>query len=201
VLSGAVQPGGRLKEIQLAQELQVSRSTLRTSLMKLATEGIVVQIPYTGWQVMDLTPEDVWELWTLRAGLESLASKLVAERMTPALARQVEGAFLALLQACGSGEVQRVNDADFGLHRCIIDAAGNRRLSAQYRQVEQQVRFYLIWSNELVGEDLPAIGKQHEAMVAALLSRDPSCAAREAYRHNESEGGKLAAAIHRRRWA
>ena len=199
VLSGRVPPGGRLKEIPLAEELGVSRSTLRTSLMKLAQEGIVVQIPYTGWQVMALTPDDVWELWTLRAGLESLASKLVAERMTRDVERQVEGAFDALALACRSGDVGRVNDADFALHRTIIDALGNGRLSGQYRQVEQQVRFYLTWSNALVGSDLHAIVAQHEPMVEALLSRDPVRAAAEAYRHNESEGGKLAAAIRRSR--
>lgn len=197
VLSGRVPPGGRLKEIPLAEELGVSRSTLRTSLMKLAQEGIVVQIPFTGWQVMALTPDDVWELWTLRAGLESLASKLVAQRMTSDVEREVEGAFDALAQACGSGDVRRVNDADFALHRTIIDALGNGRLSAQYRQVEQQIRFYLTWSNALVGADLNAIVAQHEPMIEALLSRDPVRAAAEAYRHNESEGGKLAAAIRR----
>jgi DNA-binding GntR family transcriptional regulator len=165
--------------------------------MKLAEEGIVVLIPYTGWQVMDLTPDDVWELWTLRAGLESLASKLVAERMTSDIAERVEEAFDGLKMACESGDVHKANDADFALHRTIIEATGNRRLADQYKRVEQQVRFYLVWSNELVGSNLHAIAEQHDAMVEALLSRDPVQAAREAYRHNESEGGKLSAAIRR----
>lgn len=77
------------------------------------------------------------------------------------------------------------------MHRTIIDALGNSWLSGQYRQVEQEIRV------ALAGTDLHAIVAQHEPMIEALLSRDPVRAAAEAYRHNESEGGKLAAAMRR----
>lgn len=74
ILSGEVAPGERLTEIALAEQLGVARATLRTALHRLTSEGIVVQTPYTGWHVASLSAQDVWEIWTLRGSLESLAA-------------------------------------------------------------------------------------------------------------------------------
>ncbi|RFB86088.1 hypothetical protein B5K11_28945 [Rhizobium leguminosarum bv. trifolii] len=201
ILSGNVEPGTRLKEIQLSEELGVARSTLRSSLIQLLGEGIVIQIPYTGWEVMELTADDVWELWTLRGSLESLASKIAAERMDHNMESKIERAMQKLEEACQSGDVAKASDADFSFHRTIIDAIGHKRLSDQYRQVEQQVRFYIASCNVLASDNLLSIAGQHERLIEALLARDPVRAPEEAWRHNESEGGKLVAAIRRRQRA
>ena len=72
ILSGAVKPGARLTETPLAEQLGIARATLRISLHRLASEGIVVQIPYTGWQVVTLSPRisgsfgrcaAAWKVW------------------------------------------------------------------------------------------------------------------------------------------
>ena len=106
ILSGEVEPGGRLTEIALAEQLGVARSTLRMGLQRLAVEGIVVQIPYTGWQVASLSPQDVWEIWTLRGSLESLASRLAAARDEPEVRDRLDRAIEDLLAACQSGDPQ-----------------------------------------------------------------------------------------------
>jgi len=193
ILSGALQPGARLTEIPLAEQLGVARATLRTSLHRLAGEGIVVQTPYTGWSVTELTPEDVWELWTLRGSLEGLAAKLAAERMSPVLRATIEKARDALAAACATGDVRKANDADFALHRTIISSVDHRRLQKQYKLVEQQVRLYIATSNMLAADNLPQIVTQHEKLLDAILSADPVRASAEAWNHNEVEGGKLVA--------
>lgn len=199
IMSGNLSPGARLKEVQLAQELGVARATLRTSLMRLRDEGMVVQIPYTGWQVVELTSTDVWELWTLRGSLESLAAKMVAERLDGSLERQIETAFANLQDACKRGEIGEVNEADFSLHRTIITLAGNKRLRDLYRHVEQQVRFFIATSNQMVSDDLNEITKQHEPLVDAILARNSRSAAEEAWNHNETEGGKLVVALRKQK--
>jgi DNA-binding GntR family transcriptional regulator len=72
ILRGGARPGSRLTEIGLSQQLSLSRSTVRTALHQLANEGLVVQEPYTDWQVASLSGADAWELYTLRASLEAL---------------------------------------------------------------------------------------------------------------------------------
>lgn len=198
ILSGDVAPGGRLTENALAEQLGVARSTVRMGLQRLAVEGIVVQIPYTGWEVASLSAEDVWELWTLRGSLESLASRLAAGRSEPEVHDALEAAFAALEAACASGDRRRMNEADFALHRAIVDSAGHKRLATQYRLVEQQVRLFIATSNEHVASGPEDITAQHAPLIAALRARDPEAAASAAWQHDQSEGARLMQWLERR---
>lgn len=195
ILSGRVKPGARLTEVSLAEQLGVARATVRTSLHKLASEGIVTQTPYTGWRVAALAPKDVWELWTLRASLEGLAAKLAANSMNSDYRARINGAMEDLVKACQKGDAAKASAADFALHGTIIRLVGHQRLEDQYRQVEQQVKIYISSSNALVGDRLIEIIAQHEPLVEALLAGDGDRAARESWLHHQSEGEKLAAWI------
>ncbi|MFC3058867.1 GntR family transcriptional regulator [Paenirhodobacter populi] len=193
ILSGEARPGERLTEIALADQLGVARATLRTALHRLTVEGIVVQIPYTGWQVASLTPHDVWEIWTLRGSLESLASRLAAQRREPEIRAALETAFSALRTACEAGNLKEMIDADFALHQVIIDSSGHRRLAAQYRIVEQQVRLFIATSNTHVATGPGDIIAQHQPLIAALRAGDAEAAAAAAWEHDETEGLRLTA--------
>jgi DNA-binding GntR family transcriptional regulator len=78
ILSGTFAPGARLTETALAEQLATSRATIRTALHHLVAEGLVIQVPYTGWKVTRLTADDAWELVTLRASFEALAASLAS---------------------------------------------------------------------------------------------------------------------------
>lgn len=198
ILSGAVKPGARLTEIALADQMGVARATLRTGLHRLACEGIVVQIPYTGWQVAELSADDVWELWTLRGSLEGLAAKLAAESTDTNARENIEEAYDKLTGACNRGNLKKVAECDFALHRAIVEASGHTRLEQQYRLVEQQVKLFIASSNDLVEDGLAAILEQHRPMVEALLGGQAELAGKEAWLHNETEGRRLAAWLRER---
>lgn len=191
ILSGAVKPGARLTEAALAGQLGISRATTRTSMHRLAAEGILIQIPYTGWQVANLTSRDAWELWTLRANLEGLAARLMAEAMSDKSRIEIHAAMDALRQAAELSDIEAINDRDFALHRLIVERSGHKRLLTQYGMVENQVRLYISSSNNLLGEDYLSILDQHRPLAAALLEGDPAQAQAEAEKHNKTEGQKL----------
>lgn len=194
ILSGALQPGARLTEIALAEQLGVARATLRTALHRLTTEGIVVQVPYTGWHVATLSADDIREIWTLRGSLESLAARLTAQHIAngnAAAQKTIASAHKALLKACESADMKKISEADFALHRAIIDSSGHKRLASQYGLVEQQVRLYITTSNTQVATGPQDIIEQHAPLANALLDGKPEQAAQEAWLHNESEGNRL----------
>jgi DNA-binding GntR family transcriptional regulator len=82
ILSGGFPPGHRLTETVLANELDVSRGTVRAALRSLTYEGLVAQVAYSKWLVPELTPEDANEITTLHAALTGLAARLAAETGT-----------------------------------------------------------------------------------------------------------------------
>src|SRR5690242_8779901 len=177
ILKGAMSPGARLTEIKLAQKLGVSRATVRTALHQLTGEGLVVQTPYTGWAVMTLSAHDAWELYTLRASLEGLASRLAARSLNAAGRAELDRAFNRLSSASLRGSWAKTTTADFALHKTIVQLAGHQRLAEQYRLVEQQVRVSIGSINALMS-DLSTIIDQHQPIVEAILSGREDDAAR-----------------------
>jgi DNA-binding GntR family transcriptional regulator len=191
ILSGALVPGARLTEIALAEQLGIGRATVRMSLNQLAFEGIVVKIPYTGWQVAELSARAIWEIWTLRGSLESLAASVTAARLDDIVARKITEARDKLFEACRRGAMDEINLCDFGLHQTIVELSGHDRLREQYRLVEHQVRFYIATSNTQVAVDGDDVIEQHRPLINALLAGDPEASAREAWLHNVNEGRRL----------
>jgi len=191
ILSGAVKPGARLTEEVLAEQMGIARSTLRTALNRLTSEGIVHKIPYCGWKIPELAAADVWELWTLRGALEGLAARLLVERADEAAISRLQNAFATLERACQQGQLRAICDSDLALHRCMVEGAGHFRLLSQYHLVEQQVRLFITTCNTFELEEGEDILAQHQSMMQAILSSNSAMAEYEARKHNESEGKKL----------
>jgi DNA-binding GntR family transcriptional regulator len=196
VLSGDFGPGFRLTETWLAEQLEVSRGTVRAALSELVHEGLVEQIAYTRWAVPELSDRDVWELYTLRSVLEGLGARLVAERISTEAAAQIREAFAAIKDAAARNDRAGLTDSDAALHKLIIELSDHRRLQRQYTVIEQQTRRYIACSNALT-VDAAGIVAQHEPIVAALLSGDADAAEREAKRHNFEEGELLVEQLRR----
>lgn len=191
LLKGGARPGSRLTEIGLSQQLSVSRSTIRTALHQLANEGLVVQVPYTDWQVASLSAADAWELYTLRASLEALGTRLAVGALTQQGEQRIAAALDALVQACRTGERVAIADQDLGLHSTIVELSGHRRLGEHYRLVRQQIRLYIAWSDAIM-PDVDSIIETHRWLVDAILKRDADRAASLAHDHCESAGRSLA---------
>lgn len=194
IVQGAIPLGARVTEIMMSEQLGVSRGTIRTAFNQLVQEGLLVQIPYSGWTVMTLSSRDAWEIYTLRASLEALASRLAAERIRGDTdgdaSKTLMEAFGRLREACMGGTQSVVADADVDLHRTIVSLAGHNRLNDQYKHIEHQVRVYIRSSDGLI-QDPHEIVSQHQPIVDALLTGNPVAAATAAVAHNEREGTRL----------
>src|SRR5260370_10426962 len=127
ILRGGARPGSRLTEIGLSQQLSLSRSTIRTALHQLANEGLVAQEPYTDWQVASLSGADAWELYTLRASLEALGTRLAVVALTQEGEQMIVAALDALVQACRTADRVAIADHDLRLHSTIVHRSGHRR--------------------------------------------------------------------------
>lgn len=195
ILDGEIPPGTKLTEIRMAEQLGVSRATIRTAFHQLAQEGLIDQVPYTGWTVMSLSSHDAWELYTLRSSLEALAARLVATEISKkdasAALNKIERVFSTLESACLDGDRGRIAEADFALHRTVIDLAGHKRLAEQYTKVEQQIRIYISSSDALV--EPASIVEQHRPILEAFRAGDIDRAVQASVNHNEREGQKLVA--------
>jgi len=194
ILTGVFPPGYRLVEATLSEQMNLSRGTVRSALSELAHEGLVTQKAYTRWFVSELSAKDAWELFTLRSALEALGARLAAERVDEAARTRLGKAFAELESAARSGRRSRLTDADFMLHKTIIELAGHRRLAQQYRLLEQQFRVLIGSSNALVPTTDEVVA-QHRPIVEAIAAGRPDHAERLAGAHNLDEGAALVAHV------
>src|SRR6476661_4534885 len=112
IVAGDLAPGTRLTEMSLAEDLALSRGTIRAALQQLVREGLVDQVPYTGWAVVRLGPRDLWELYTLRESLEGLAARLAAQAIDAGNAARLVATFETLVAACELGVAPQVAERD-----------------------------------------------------------------------------------------
>jgi len=134
VMSRAFAPGQHLYEVALAGRLGVSRTPVRAALTALAQEGLLIYRPQRGYVVRSFGLKEVLDAYRVRAHLEGLACRLVAEAGLPAAGADAMEAVLAegdrILQ-CGclrdeDNEPWRaMNDA---FHQAILEASGNTSL-------------------------------------------------------------------------
>jgi DNA-binding GntR family transcriptional regulator len=194
ILSGRFAPGLRLVEATLADQLGVSRGTVRAALSELAHEGLVSQVAYTKWMVPELSATDAWELYSLRGSLEGLAARLATERRTPESMKLLREAYERLDAAVAAERRGPVAAADLALHKTIVAITGHRRLIGQYKLIEQQVRHYIGTSNADI-VDLHELLDQHQPIVRAIAEGDAARAERLAHDHNAPEVEKFAAEL------
>lgn len=183
IVSGELANGARLTEVALATEFGLSRGPIRAALQQLANEQLVRQKPYSHWEVRRLTQQDVWELNTLRSALEALAAKLAARNIDPAGAASLRSALARLRTACAAGDRDQITNADFDLHRTIVELARHERLRQSYLLLEQQVRMLIIAVNAPLS-DLRIVDRSHDAMIEAICQGDSRLAEQLVANHN-----------------
>src|SRR4051812_24569999 len=90
IRSGEICSGQRLKDIEWARKLNVSRTPVREAMRKMQQEGVLVPLAQGGYEVRATSKVDLIELYRCRAALEALAAEQAAANMDDATAARLE---------------------------------------------------------------------------------------------------------------
>ena len=128
IRSGILKPGERLMEIQLAEELGVSRTPVREAIRRLELEGYVIMMPRRGTYVANLSIRDVNEVFEIRTSLESLSSGLAAERITDDELERLQRLLVQIGSYIEIGDMEKIVETDTEFHDLLYQASRNQRL-------------------------------------------------------------------------
>ncbi|GGA38619.1 GntR family transcriptional regulator [Pelagibacterium lentulum] len=169
IRSGALKPGDRLLEIDLADRLGISRTPVREAIRRLEADGLVVHVPRAGAAVRDLDYSEVAELYEMRVVLEAMAARLAARTASDIELGEMAAINDAMIAAQGDGaELYELNRQ---FHRVIFDAARNRYLTHSMRALQKTMLLLGPSTMEETGRAAEAVS-EHAQLLKALNGRD-----------------------------
>lgn len=196
IINGSLKPRERLMEIQMAEELGVSRTPIREALRKLELEGFIVMVPRKGAYVADISTKDIADVFEIRASLEGLAAALAAERVTEEELEFMERCLVIKAEAIATADFEKLVDIDTKFHEAIYKASRNERLVTIVNNLREQIQRLRTTSLSVPGRMYQSL-KEHRAIVEAIQSRDISLARQVAQDHIENAENVMMESIKR----
>jgi DNA-binding GntR family transcriptional regulator len=200
ICEGALAPGTRVTQDELAARLQVSRQPVMTALNLLRQQGFLVEHGRRGLQVALADRAQFDAIYELRSALEPLAASLAAERITPESLARGRAIVAQGKRVAAAGDAHATLQADIDFHSLIYEASGNPLIAeSMQRQWQHQRRS--------MGEVLQRprftqkVWREHAAILDAIGAGDRKTAARLISEHvleaRERVGAELNAAARR----
>ena len=194
VRRGILQPGERLMEIQLAEDLGVSRTPVREAIRKLEMEGYVIMMPRRGTYVADLSIRDINEVFEIRTSLESLASGLAAESINEDELEKLQRLLVEIGAYIKSGDMESIVRTDTEFHDLLYQASRNTRLVGIISNLREQLTRFRTTSMSFPGR-LKATLEEHRKIVEAIAQGDEKAARKAAEHHMEKSEQTLLASM------
>lgn len=168
IRSGALHPGARLRETELADRLGISRTPVREAIRQLEADGLVIHLPRQGATIRSLDHAEVVELYEMRAVLEGTAARLAARAASDIELAELVALNTDLAMAPAAPQAREVNRQ---FHRMLLDAARNRFLVKSMSALQKTL---LILGPTTLADPSRATAAvaEHSAVLTALQARD-----------------------------
>lgn len=185
ILEGKLEPGKRLMEMQLAEELGVSRTPIREAIRKLELEGLVIMVPRKGAYVADVSVKDMLEVLEIRAALEGLAASLAAERMTAKEIKSLKTLAEEFKKFHLEKNFQGMVEKDVEFHEKIFVSTRNEKLYQISQSLREQIyRFRVRYISEY--DQSKNLVIEHDKIFRAIAEGDRKMAYDYGWEHIES---------------
>jgi DNA-binding GntR family transcriptional regulator len=182
LFEGELAPGTPLREMALADQIGVSRSTIREALSVLVTEGLATRVPNRGVAVTALSHGDVRDVLRARAALETAG----ARRWKDSSRAQQDAVHRALdafdQTARSDASPAEVTAAHLGVHRTLVGLTGSERLVATADALNAEIRLALAHVDRLRRNAREQVAA-HRDLVGLLQNGQTARAVRELERH------------------
>jgi DNA-binding GntR family transcriptional regulator len=174
VLSGELEPGTPLVEVEVADEYEVARPTAKAAIENLVRERLLERSAHKTARVVRLTPEDARDIYRTRQIVESEVLRTLArERRVPDAAREANRDIAALVDA----SPREIVEPDMRFHRSLIDALGSVRTSRLYDELASEVVFCMSQVQGAALLPTETIAAEHDRLLDLIEAGDGDAAA------------------------
>ncbi|MEO7056504.1 MAG: phosphonate utilization associated transcriptional regulator [Caldimonas sp.] len=182
ILSGELAPGAKLTEVALAARLGVSRGPLREAFRMLEEAGLVRTEKNRGVFVRDLPVEEAVEIFELRAAMDEVVGRRLAESIAPAGLKEIRGLVDEMELAVKVRDAPGYHLLNLRFHDRLVELAGNSKLTTIYRKLIKELSLFRRL-NLADGGLMPVSVSEHRHIVKAIAAGDADAAGRAMYAH------------------
>ncbi len=183
IVEGFYRPGELIRESDVAQEFQVSRTPVREIFQNLQRDRLITLIPNRGAQVTYLELDFFMELVVVKRAMESLSVRLACRWATAADVK----ALREIVERCKGYQLPddylKVLEDDAQFHRSVCRAGRNRLLGDLMRELEVHMDRFYFFTEYITQEMLQEFIRDFEVIIQAIEERDGDRASRAAEAH------------------
>ena len=171
ILSGEIEPSEPVTETALALRFGASRGPIREAMRHLIDEGLLVSVPYTGTRVIDLSPQDINDIYSMRICLEVFAFEQIWDRRGPDFHAALQDRRRRLLQSIDARDDVGAINAELDLHGLAYEHCGNGILLSSWMSIRGRLQLYWAAHHRAHGILGPK-RESHDDYIALALGAD-----------------------------
>jgi DNA-binding GntR family transcriptional regulator len=178
IIKGKLKPGQKIKEQEISTRLGISRPPLREAFKILEAEGLIRREPRRGVFVSELKDADIWEIYTLKLALYSLAVALAVDKMKNGDIEKMEkivNRMEAIVNGHSKPDVLKYEELNNLFHDTTAHIAGHGRLKKIHQSLNNQVKRMAYRSFQDLNH-LKESCEYHRKIVEAMKDRDKGLA-------------------------
>jgi GntR family transcriptional regulator, rspAB operon transcriptional repressor len=176
IINGKLPPGERLIEAVLADQLQVSRSTIRQAFLQLRFEGLVDMRPRRGAVVTRMSSRAARDVCTVRGLLEGWAARTACGVLTEIQFQSMRALGRRMGECLDGGDIYEVVELDIAFHSVICESDDNVRLHEYWRSLNALHGALMSSRLAYYNYDPATVVGLHNELCSVLATRDPDAA-------------------------
>ena len=189
IMSGALKPGEKVAEPELADRFGISRTPIREAFRQLESEGYLTVIPRKGAVVVSFSPKDVEEFYAIKSILEGYAARRACTNLTTREIEKMQAINDRLRHLADEGDIKHFFKVHNDFHEQFLRAANNEKLHDMISNLVGKFQRLRFASLSMPGRMHVSV-QEHDKIIEAFNSRDAD-QAEQLVRKNAEYGGRV----------
>jgi DNA-binding GntR family transcriptional regulator len=187
IMSGALKPGEKVAEPELAERFGISRTPIREAFRQLESEGYLTVIPRKGAVVAAFSERDVEEFYAIKSILEGYAARRACDNLTAKELDKLAAINNKLQQLCNAGDIKNFFKVHQDFHDLFIKAANNEKLYEMINGLVKKFQRLRVASLSKRGRMQVSV-EEHEKIIEAFRNKNASLAEKLVQKNAEYGG-------------
>jgi DNA-binding GntR family transcriptional regulator len=177
ILHGYFEPGEKLDQDRIAEELEVSRTPVREAVRRLESEGFVEVRPHYGAFIAKVSPQDIREIYEIRRLLEAEVVRQVTLLIPDLVLDELDTSLTETEAQFEAGDSAKHFESDVYFHETLAGFVENKLLKEVLDGLTNRISIVRRFARLQPGPHLVDSFKEHRAILQAMRQRDPEQAA------------------------